>query len=62
MTRTVDTLQLVRPRQLSPEERAELFRQIVARDPIEGPRIVEVHKQIIALLDAMIDKQRRRAG
>ena len=62
MTRTVDTLQPVRPRQLSPEERDELFRQIVARDPIEGPRIVEVHKQINALLDAMIDKQRRRAG
>jgi hypothetical protein len=55
-------LQPVRPRQLSPEEREELFRQIVARDPIEGPRIVEVHKQINALLDAMIDKQRRRAG
>jgi hypothetical protein len=62
MTRTVDTLQPVRPRQLSPEEREELFRQIVARDSIEGPRIVEVHKQISALLEAMLDKQRRRAG
>jgi hypothetical protein len=40
----------------------ELYRQIVARDPREGSRIVEVHRQVIALLDAMIDRQRRRAG
>jgi hypothetical protein len=25
----------------------ELYRQIVARDPREGPRIVEVHKTMI---------------
>ena len=62
MTRSVEPLQSPRPRLRSPEEMEELYRQIVARDPIEGPRIVEVHKQIIALLDAMIDKQRRRAG
>jgi hypothetical protein len=36
--------------------------QQIDLDSIEGPRIVEVHKQIIAWLDAMIDKQRRRAG
>jgi len=40
----------------------ELYRHIVVRDPREGPRIVEVHRQIIALLDAMIARQRRRAG
>jgi hypothetical protein len=62
MARTVDASQPARPRLRSPEEMEELYRQIVARDPREGSLIVEVHRQIIALLDAMIDRQRRRAG
>jgi hypothetical protein len=62
MTRPVDTSRRARPRLRSPEEMEELYRQIVTRDPREGPRIVEVHRQIIVLLDAMIAKRRRRAG
>jgi hypothetical protein len=29
---------------------------IIARDPKEGPGLVEVHKQMITLLDEMIEK------
>jgi len=38
----------------------ELYRQIVARDPREGPRIVEVHKTMIGMLDRMIEEQASR--
>ena len=60
MTRSVDPLQSPRPRLRSPEEMEELYRQIVARDPREGPRIVEVHKTMIGMLDRMIEEQASR--
>jgi hypothetical protein len=43
----------------TPEEMEEVFKQLRTWGP-EGERIVEVHKKIIALLDAMIAA--RQAG
>ena len=60
MTRRVDPPRSPRPRMRSPEEMEELYRQIVARDRGEGPRIVEVHKTIIGMLDRMIEEQASR--
>ena len=60
MTQSLDTSQPSRPRLRSPEEMEELYRQIVASDPVEGPRIVEVHKAMIGMLDRMIEEQGRR--
>jgi len=60
MTRSVDPPQSPQPRMRSPEEMEELYRQIVARDPREGPRIVEVHKTMIGMLDRMIEEQASR--
>jgi len=60
MTRGVDPPQSPRPRLRSPEEMEELYRQIVVRDPREGPRIVEVHKTMIGMLDRMIKEQASR--
>jgi hypothetical protein len=52
----------VKPRLRSPEEMEEVFRQIRAWGP-EGERIVEVHKKLIAMLDAMIERSgHRRVG
>jgi hypothetical protein len=42
-----------RPRRRSPEEMEAAFDRLRAWGP-EGERIVEVHKKIISLLDAMI--------
>jgi hypothetical protein len=36
----------------------ETYRQIVARDPREGPALVDTHRRLIAMLDAMIEKRR----
>lgn len=60
MTRSVDPPRSPRARLRSPEEMEELYRQIVARDPREGPRIVEVHKTMIGMLDRMIEEQASR--
>ena len=60
MTRSVDPPQSPRPRLRSPEEMEELYRQIVAGDPKEGARIVEIHKTIIGMLDRMIEEQASR--
>lgn len=60
MTRSVDPPKSPRPRLRSPEEMEELYRQIVARDPREGPRIVEVHKTMIGMLDRMIEERASR--
>ena len=49
------------PRVRSPEEMEEVFRQIRAWGP-EGERIVEVHKKMIAMLDALIEGSRRGRG
>jgi hypothetical protein len=38
----------------------ETYRQIVARDPKEGPALVETHRRLITLLDEMIQKRSRR--
>jgi hypothetical protein len=43
----------------SREEREEIYRQIIASSPEEGPRLVAVHRKLIAMLDAMIADQRR---
>ena len=43
-------------RMRTPEEMEEVFKRIRAWGP-EGERIVEVHKEIIALLDAMIEER-----
>ena len=48
------------PRRRSAEEMEAVFEHLRGWGP-EGERIVEVHKKIIALLDAMID-ERRAAG
>jgi hypothetical protein len=45
------------PRRRSAEEMEAVFEHLRGWGP-EGERIVEVHKKIIALLDAMIDKKR----
>jgi len=37
----------------------EIYRQIIASSPEEGPRLVAVHRKLIARLDAMIADQRR---
>jgi hypothetical protein len=39
---------------------AEVYRQIVASDPNEGPRLVEVHRTLIGMLDRMIEERARR--
>jgi hypothetical protein len=35
----------------------ETYRQIVARDTKEGPAIVDTHRRLITLLDAMIERR-----
>jgi hypothetical protein len=35
----------------------ETYRQIVARDPKEGPALVDTHRRLISLLDEMIEKR-----
>ena len=59
MTRIVKTDAVVRPRRPSAEEIEEVFRGLRAWGP-EGERIVEVHQKMIALLDEMIEKKRRK--
>jgi hypothetical protein len=38
----------------------ESYRQIVARDPKEGPGLVDTHRRLISLLDEMIERRARR--
>jgi hypothetical protein len=47
------------PRRRTAEEMEAVFEHLRGWGP-EGDRIVEVHKKIIALLDAMIDEKRVR--
>jgi hypothetical protein len=44
----------------SREEIEETYRQIVARDPKEGPALVDTHRRLISMLDAMIERRSRR--
>ena len=37
-----------------------IYRQIIARDPKEGPALVDTHKRLIAKLDEMIARKHRR--
>jgi hypothetical protein len=60
MTQSVEIWQPPQGRLRSREEMEELYQQIVVRDPKEGPRIVEVHKALIGMLDRMIEEQARR--
>jgi hypothetical protein len=38
----------------------EIYRQIIACDPKEGPALVDTHRRLIAKLDEMIEERRRR--
>jgi hypothetical protein len=58
MASSAETDGMIRPRWRSPEEMEETYRQIRARGS-EGARLVEVHRQIIAKLDAMLEERRR---
>ena len=60
MARTAETRDVPPPRIRSREEMDAIYRQIVARDPKEGPALVETHKRLIATLDDMIVKRRRK--
>jgi len=55
----VQTNDVSSPRMRSREEMEEIYRQIIASSPEEGPRLVAVHRKLIARLDAMIADQRR---
>jgi hypothetical protein len=37
----------------------ETYREIVARDPKEGPPLVDTHARLIDLLDGMIARRRK---
>lgn len=60
MTRHANTRRPPQRRLRSREEMAEVYRQIVASDPNEGPRLVEVHRTLIGMLDRMIEERARR--
>jgi hypothetical protein len=59
MARTDQTNDVGSLRMRSREEMEEIYRQIIASSPEEGPRLVAVHRKLIAMLDAMIADQRR---
>lgn len=54
MTPTDQTNEMGTPRIRSREEMEETYRQIIVSSPVEGPRLVAVHRKLIATLDAMI--------
>jgi hypothetical protein len=58
MARTDQTNDVSSPRTRTREEMEEIYRQIIASSPEEGPRLVAVHRKLIAVLDAMIADQR----
>jgi hypothetical protein len=57
MTRAAKVNEVIPPRCPSPEEMEEAFERLTAWGP-EGERIVDVHREMIALLDEMIEKRR----
>jgi hypothetical protein len=60
MAQTAQTSDLPRTRIRSREEMEETYRQIIARDPKEGPALVDTHRRLISLLDTMIAERSRR--
>jgi hypothetical protein len=61
MTRTAKSDEVLPPRRPSQEEMKEVFERLRAWGP-EGERIVEVHEKMIALLEDMIERRRKRPG
>ena len=60
MAQTAQNSDTRRPRMRSREEMEEIYRQIVTRDPQEGPGLVDTHRRLITLLDEMIEKRSSR--
>ena len=59
MTKVTQNEDVSRPRIRSRDEMDATYRQIIASSPEEGPRLVEVHKQLVAKLDEMIESSSR---
>jgi hypothetical protein len=57
MARTAQPGDVPHPRVRSREEIEETYRQVIVRDPEEGPALVATHRRIIILLDEMIEKR-----